>query len=174
MNIGIWPYAETDKGWTIPLEVMQGVWDRMVDLNRVKATFYDGGIQNEGDFIEYMQSPFIFPVLGVDSNRICFKVIAWLKDVEDGKATGHFCYLDNYHPDPIMKILDYWSKLDSLRVIIGVTPEHYYATLKMIGRIGFKVIGKIPQFCNMHYENQFKAGVVSYYLLNEGEDNGGK
>jgi len=165
MSYVVWPYMKIEDSWTIPIEVMMGVWNRMEELDRVRATFYDGGIQNAGEFIGLMQSETILPVLVVSSEKIKLHLLAWLSDIDGGSALAHFCYLDKYKKEITQMILDYWAKIPVLRVIMGITPESYKVVLKIIQNAGFQISGKIPELCDMYYENRIEAGVISYYLM---------
>jgi len=171
----IWPYAKlSDGSWTIPEGVIHKTWERLVELNRVDATWYDGSVQDEKDFIEFLQDPYIFPVLVVDANELRLWLLAWLSDIQRGSARGHFCYLDRYNMNVTKMLLNYWAKIASLRVIIGITPESYQLVLKIIQKSGFQILGTIPQICDMYYEGRLEGGVISYYLTKEGDDNGGQ
>lgn len=172
MNPFIWPYVKKDETWTIPDGVMHKVWERMVDLNRVEPTWYDGSIRNELGFINFMRDPYIFPTLVLDADEPRLWLLAWLSDIQNGSAKGHFCYLDKYSARVTQLLLNYWAKLASLRVIVGITPESYKLVLKIIQRSGFQIVGTIPQICNLHYENRLEGGVISYCLTEKGEENG--
>ena len=171
MNLAIWPYMKIDGSWTIPIEVIIGAWKTMADMDRVKATFYDGSIENAGEFIEFMQDPTILPALIVDRDDIRLYLLAWLSNISNGTAQGHFCYLDKYRKEIAQKMLDYWRGIPLLRVIVGITPESYTLVLKIIERTGFKIVGTIPEACYMHYHDRTEGGVLSYYLT-EGEKDG--
>lgn len=165
MNLIVWPYIKIEDNWTIPIEVIMGVWYRMVELNRVAPTFYDGGVQNVGEFIELMQDKTIYPVLIVSGDKVKFHLLAWLSSFSIGVSLGHFCYLDRYKKEITQLVIDYWRKISLLRVIVGITPESYKLVLKIIQNAGFHIAGKIPEFCNMYYENRIESGVISYYLM---------
>jgi hypothetical protein len=171
MSFVPWPYVKTEEGWTIPIQVMLAVWQRMVELDRVKATFYGGQIKTDEDFITLMQSDSIVPILVVESEKPKLRALAWLSNIKNGAAYAHFCYLDRYQQAIGDLVIGEWSKLDSLKVIIGITPESYYLALKIIERWGFQLVGKIPEICNLHYENRREGGMISYYLT-EGGNNG--
>ena len=171
MNLIVWPYLKIENNWTISDEIISAAWDKMVGLNRVEPTWYDGSVKTREEFDAFLRDPYLFPVFVADADTMRLWVIAWLNDIVDGTARAHFCYLDRYHSDVFDKVLDYWKKIESLRVITGITPESYKLVLRIIQRGGFQTAGTIPQICNMHYENRREGAVVSYYLT-RGEDNG--
>ena len=167
MTLTVWPYIKNQGIWTIPDQVIIGVWDKMCELDRVKTTWWDASIVTQEDFIKFMQDPYIFPTIIVDRDEVRFKVFAWLSDFNDGVARAHFCYLDKYDFDVGKMMVNFWQKLGTLNVIIGTIPESYKAALKFVERLGFEIIGTIPDICNMVYLNRREGGVVSYYLMEE-------
>jgi len=171
MSYVVWPYMKIENEWTIPDKMIMAIWDKIVELNRVKPTWYDGSVKNKEEFIEFMRDPYIFSILVVDADKIRLCALAWLNDIIDGTARAHFCFLDKYHPEVIQAIINYWKKIDSLEVITGITPKTYKHIIKIADRAGFKIVGTIPQICNMYYENRREGGVVCYYLT-KGESNG--
>jgi len=172
MSFSVWPYMKDQGTWTIPYGVMFGVWDKMVELNRVKPTWYDGSVKTGIEFIGFMRDPKIFPALVVDPDVIGFKLLAWLSDFNDGVAKGHFCFLDKYDPEIGKTMIDFWRKIETVRVIFGITPESYKTAMKIIQRLGFQIVGTIPDICNMVYLDRREGGMISYYLTKEGEENG--
>lgn len=167
MTLTVWPYIKNQGIWTIPDPVIIGVWNKLCELDRVKATWWDASIVTQEDFIKFMQDPFIFPAIIVDRDEVRFKVLAWLSEFNNGVARAHFCYLDKYDLDVGKMMVNFWRKLGSVKVIIGTIPESYKAALKFIDRLGFHVLGIIPQICDMTYLNRREGGVISYYLLEE-------
>ena len=158
---------------TPPDDILLGFWNKLVELERVKTFFYDGRVQDAGEFITFMKGPSIFPLLVISADGARFLALAWLERFINAIAISRFCYLDNPQKEIGQQILDYWNKIELLKVIIGITPESHKSTVKMIKHLGFHVIGKIPDACNLCYEDRREAGIISYYLIGE-KGNGGQ
>jgi len=167
MRLAIWPYVNVEGQWTIPDQVMIGVWNKIIELDRAEATFYDGNIQNADEFLFFMKQTFNLPLLIVDQDEPKFYLLAWLNDMQDGIAHAHFCFLDKYNKEYAKAGLDYWKRIETLKVIIGITPESYETVLKIIEDWGFKIVGTIPKICDMKYLDRRESGVISYYLMEE-------
>ncbi len=171
MNLTLWPYIKTETGWSIPDELMRGIWTSMLVNERVQPTFYDGTVKNDREFFTYFQDGKNHAVLVCDEEDMSLVLLAWLNNVDDGTAYAHFCFLDKFSRDGMKKVLQYWKSFP-LNIIVGVTPESYEILIKVIEKCGLTILGTIPSMCNMVYLGRREGGVISFYEL--GGQNDGK
>jgi hypothetical protein len=153
--------------WSIPDNVMIGVWNKIVDSGRMEQTFYDGFIKNSDDFLDFMKSSTNILVLTAYDDHVEIVSIGWINGISNGIAYAHFCYLGKYIKEAALMTIDFWKNLDSIKVLIGITPEEYVAVLKVIESWGFKSIGIVPSLCEMAYKGKREGGVISYYLMED-------
>jgi hypothetical protein len=169
MRYLIYPYVKEGEEYTLSDDVMRLVWYRMVAEKKAQVTFYDGGIRTEGDFLAWMKDPQNLPLIVIDGEHKSICMLAWLNNIKDGIAMCHFCVLGPYRKGLGQAVMNYWSswKDDTgqplLKTIIGITPEVYHTALKMIKHVGFTLVGIVPNFCKLAYENIRVGGMVSYY-----------
>lgn len=165
-----WPYLNGPQGWTLSDATLTAVWRVMAVEGRAQKTFYDGGVVNETEFIRFMQAPGIFPVFLIDQAKKVVTMVAWLSNIEDRSAKGHFCVLGPYHRGMADRIVKYWADLKHpdggplFLTLVGVTPETYTAAIKMLRQAGFTTLpGVLPNLCNLRYEGRRVGAVISYY-----------
>jgi len=162
------PVMRTDEGYTISDQTLSYIWDKMVEEKKNETVFYNGAVANLGDFIAYMRRDDVFPVVVYDRDESKFNGIAWLNNLNEGTAQGHFCLLKG--GNNIVKgheVLAYWKQFptDVTGVIIGIVPAFNKAAVKFIGKLGFTTVGEIPNYCNTVYMADRTPGVVMYKEL---------
>lgn len=162
----IFPYINVNGEWTIPDNVMAGVWGQIVKEDKAKHLFYDGTIKSEFDFIEFLRRPGTFPVLVVDDKKQVVH-IAWLKDCFEIGAWAHHCSVGPYQRGAWETVRDYWKKyFTNLKLLLGMTPKTNDKAVKFLKKIcKFTVVGEVPHLCNMAYDGERVPGIFSYYEL---------
>lgn len=165
-----WPLVQIDGEWSIPDEILRLVWYKMQKEDKVKAVWYDGGVTSEEEWFEFIKSPVNYPVLIIDKERQEVVMLAWLNGLRDGTAQCHFCILGPYRRGVEKVVMEYWSGWPDgnggrlLKVLIGITPESYDTTLKLVRMAGFTTLEtRIPNMCNLIYEGRRVSAVISYY-----------
>ena len=171
MNIKPWPLVKFEGKWSIPHHVLSTVWDKLSESGKDKYFFYDGGILTEDEWIDYVQRPTNFLVLGADTEDQNIVAYGLLTNINDGIAFAHFAFIGAYIPGVVEDMIEFVSKLKDgsgqplFRVLIGITPRSYDRVIEIIQTWGFTKIGEIPELCNMFYKKRREAGVISYLLL---------
>lgn len=61
-------------------------------------------------------------------------------------------------------VLDYWMSFESLKVIIGTTPETNGPAANFATRIGFVRLGAIPKMIRNVYSGKDVAAIILYYV----------
>lgn len=166
-NFTLIPIISLGGNCNVPDPFLLDLWYRMCREGKNKTVFYDGFITTGDQWIDFMKSPFNYPVVvvGEDKEPHC---VAWLNTYENHSARCHFCVLGKYKRGVGEAIINYWKSMRAgdgsplLLTIIGITPETNEKAIKFIKMMGFTVLGVIPHFCNMKYENNLVGGLVSY------------
>jgi len=166
MNLVLWPYVKTEDGWSIPEELMEGIWTSMLVNERVQLTLYDGCVRNSEQFFNYFQNGKNHAVLVSDEDDMKLVLWAWLNNVDDGVGYAHFSFLDKFSRDALKKVLSFWSTFP-LSVLVGVTPESYEILVKLFEKCGLTMIGKIPSMCNMVYYGRREGGIISHFVIGD-------
>ena len=161
----IWPVVKMDDGlWSAPDVMLEGIWKQMVEEGRFNTLFYTGYVRTLADWMDWCKTPANLMQIVVDVGRTKLAAVTWLNNIKDGTAECHFCMLGPPHPELGRTVLEYWSALPGVKVIVGCTPENYTTAIKYAKRIGFKEAGMIPQALNMAYEGCRVGAVMTYYL----------
>ncbi len=162
----VYPLVRIEGNWTIPDEVLLGVWVQIVEEGKDKTLFYDGSVTTPFEWMEFIKRPGTYPILIADKEQKRVVHIFWLKDVFDAGAWVHHCSLGRYCYGAWGAARDYWkTHCASLKLLLGITPENNEKTLKLAQKIWkFTVLGKIPQMCLMADGNRI-AGFIGYYEL---------
>ena len=167
MNYTLIPIISLGGNCNVPDPFLLDLWYRMCREGKEKVVFYDGFISNGDQWLEFMKSPFNYPVVVVGEDKEP-KVIAWLNAYENHNARGHYCFLTPFKRGVGEAIINYWRSMRDtngdplLLTIIGVTPEINEKAIHLVKLMGFTVLGTIPNFCKLKYENKLVGGVVSY------------
>jgi hypothetical protein len=173
MKFQVWPYFKYEGKWSIPDEVLFYFWNEFEKSGNAKQFFYDGEVKELDDFIYFMQDRNNFPVFAVDADTKKIPAFGMINNLREQIAYAHFGFLDGFKRGCGETVIDYWRDLkrddgkNLVEILIGITPESYEVVLKIIELWGFKIIGKIPKICSMHYQDRKEAGVISYLDLQE-------
>ena len=166
----IWPLAKLPDGsYSVPDFVLLRIWDDIFADGRYKSLFYNGGVKTPFDWMAWIKSPANFPVLVVDTMQRKVVCIAWINNAVDGAAMAHFCMLGLPRVEIGKAVLQYWSGVDGLKVLVGFTPESNTGAVKYAKKIGFVESGYIPMMCNMVHEGRRVGAVVTTYLTHQEE-----
>lgn len=164
MNLRPWPVVNVDGKYNITDGVLTGVWQQLVESGRDKVVFYDGRIQSAAEFIAYVKDPYNFFTFVADIDQPKLIGFGWLNGVDDGRAYGHFCMIDNLIMEFGPVLINYWKSFNLTRVFVAIIPETYGTVGRLIEKWGFKAIGIIPEYCDMAFEEKRVGGAVFYHL----------
>lgn len=171
-NLKLWPMVEYEGKYSVPDEILAAIWHQMEKEGKTKKNFFDGSINSLLSWLEFIKNRQVFPVLIVDLDKKEIKGVAWLNTVgHDGVAEAHYFALGRYVRGGAELVLGYWKTFPGLRLIVGYTPESYKTPIKLLKKLGFKVIGTIPDYFHKLYENKREGAIVSYYIIGEKDAN---
>jgi len=146
---------------------MISVFDKIVEQDLLKTTFWEGTIVDASQFLGMAKSPNNHVVLFFEEQN-CVG-LAWLSAVTSNYAFGHFCLFRETwgHSVNIGKTcVDYWFSWPGtggplLDVIIGIMPGFNKRAHKYIENLGFTRLGRIPGMFRDKERNREDA--VIYY-----------
>lgn len=163
------PYAKVGDAWSLPDELIELSFNRMVRDGTLKTVFWDGKITNYEQLLGHFRKPSNLPVFIFDNNELV--AFAWLNSIGHNFAFSHFCtFREIWGKDKshlIDELFDYWFSFSYengylFDVLIGMVPETNVHALKFLDECGYKVVGPIPGLINDYYAREKKAAVISY------------
>ena len=161
-NIKLWPFSKVDDEWTLNDEALFFLYEKIKSQGLDKVVFYDGSVNNWMEFIAMMKSKEVTPVIAYDDTGVLG--MAWLTAGHNEWAFGHFCMLKESWGKKSLKIgkviMRYWFSLklndkNIFKTIIGITPPKNEKALKYIQKIGFNLLGEIPNVGVISFANKF-------------------
>jgi hypothetical protein len=167
MSLVVYPIVQLEDGrFNITGEFLTQIWEHLQAQGKVEQLFYDGHIRSAEDFIAYLTSPGVFPLLVIDEKKRAVVHVAWLKDTFDGCAWAHHVSIGPYRRGAWETVRDYWKQLGLIHLLLGLTPAHNSKAVRFLKKVcKFTVVGEVPWVCNMAYEGKRSPGIVSYYEL---------
>ena len=158
----------------LTLQDLVDLWFLLVEDGLDAELFYDGSVQVQGDFVEFMQTQGREFYLIEDEGEPA--AIMWLDNWAGRCARIHFCVFRRAHGPKALDIGRFvtdWllcatgqDGTKSLDVLVGVTPETNRLAIRFIKRLGFQMVGTIPHAVPMADGSQVGA-VISYLKENE-------
>lgn len=163
--IRLFPYANINGNWTVNDSVMSEIYQKLKKEGTLKSVFYDKGMDEIG-FIQIMKHSSNLPIIAVYNDEIA--AIAWLNGFANGWAFAHFAMFRNVYGDKSLEIakyiLSYWFNLENngekvFNTLVGITPRDHEKALSFIQKIGFEIVGAIPNLCAGSKDG---IGVISF------------
>ena len=171
MRYMVFPLIQEHGQWNIKDEVLSDVWNQMVAEKRAHKVFYNGYITSVFDFINFLKTGGVLPILigNNETKKLCH--IAWISDYGGGHACLHHCALGQFKRGAAQTILEYYSQFKDpttgcllFETLIGITPENNEAAIRVAKLMGFKLLSPpVPKLCNDVYTGKQVGGVISYY-----------
>ena len=173
MRYQVFPYADGN----IPDEAFASIWMQMVAEGKAQKVFYNGYIVSVYDFINFLKTGGVLPIIIYDNESKAPCHIAWISDYGDGHACLHHCSLGQFKRGAAKAILKYYNSMKHpdtgellFETLIGITPENNQAAVRVARLMGFKLLSPaIPGLCNDVYAGERVNGVISYYQCHRGD-----
>ena len=171
------PYVEKDGEWSIPDPLMLGIYNKMVEQNLIDIVFVNGTVRDEESWMRFIKNK--SNLIHVEGNEKFVEGIAWLNSFGHNYAFAHFCiFQEMWGKDTVPlgeKTLTYWFSLNDrgnalLDVILCQLPTSNNFAVSYIKKLGFNILGEIPQIRYSHNKNM--AGATFGYLSREEFHNG--
>lgn len=134
-----------------------------------ESVFYDGEIENWGDFVGYMcHGNWLVQVKNEHNEEVGF---FWLNGFMGRTAMIHFCVYDLRGEDALelgrQTVEWVTTKTNAARVLYGITPKVYRHVFPFITGLGFEIVGELPEACFIARKNKYYPGVLSVYAPQE-------
>lgn len=166
MRYQVIPYANGN----IPDEIWAAIWTQMVNEGKAQKVFYNGYIVSAFDFVNFMKTGGVLPIIIYDNEAQAPCHIAWISDYGDGHACMHHCSLGKFRRGAAKAILKYYGDFKNqagewtFETMIGITPENNEAAVRVARLMGFKMLSPaVPGLCNDVYAGLKVPGVMSFY-----------
>ena len=165
-EISLLPYAKVNDAWTLSDDIILDVARQCQKDGTFTRVFCEGEVETPEHFLAVMKQPTNAPVfIYRGTSPVGF---AWLNGFAGNIAFGHFCFIVSaWGPDTERAgrmVLDYWMSFESLKVIIGTTPETNGPAANFATRIGFVRLGAIPKMIRNVYSGKDVAAIILYYV----------
>ena len=164
MSYTMYPY---DGVGNIPDGVFHWFWDAMVRQELVDTVFYSGYIRDSYQFTLFIKTQTV-PTMFVDDDTQMPICMAWLSDAMDGRALGHFCFLDDgrqYKMEMGNQMLRYWIETLGVNTVLGIVPSFNRPAIKYIDELGFIILGEIPMMVKRN--NTSEPAFIGYFSREE-------
>lgn len=165
------PYIQINGVWTIPDEVMRGLYGLMVKEGTAKVVFYSGTVKNQDEFLSACKSSGTHTVFVLEETGEPI-AIGWLNNFMAQTANAHWLTFKSAWgtgktDQAIQKTLNYWFHFtkngESLfEVLLGIYPEENEHIDLFARQAGFTVIGIIPALLYNYWEGRRVGAVISY------------
>ena len=167
MRYQVIPYVHGN----IPDEALAAVWAQMVSEGKAQKVFYNGYVTSAFDFVNFLKTGGVIPIIIYDNEQKAPCHIAWISDYGDGHACLHHCSLGKFKRGAGKAILKYYGDFTipetgayTFETMVGITPENNEAAVRVARLMGFKMLAPaIPGLCNDVYAGKRVNGVISYY-----------
>ena len=176
MRYQVFPLIMEHGQMNIPDEVLASIWAQMVTENKAQKVFYNGYITSVYDFITFLKTGGVLPILIADNETKSFVHIAWISDYGGGHACLHHCSLGKFKRGAGKAILRFYELFKdpetggaAFQVLIGITPENNDPAVRVARLMGFKMLTPaVPMLCHDVYADKRVGGVISYYQYQHG------
>ena len=168
-DIKLVPYVELGGEWILSDVFLDSVFDKLVEQDLLKITFWEGSVTDQSHFVRLARSPNNHMVFFFDDTETVVG-FAWLSSVTSNYAFAHFCMFKEVwgRAEWIGQIgMDYWFSWPGdngflLDVIIGIMPGFNHRAHKYVENLGWTRLGVIPGMFRDLERNREDA--VIYYI----------
>jgi len=169
-----WVITDFDAVKMPGMEVfLPGMWKRMHDDGTFAMFFHEGPEMSFTQFGAILASPTdrVQLIIGHDADGTAVEHAGMLIlnhiliNDQVKRAVGNFMFFREYwHRHDSMElgraVLDHWFGVMGFDVIAGLTPRANRAAIQFIKRLGFQIVGDVPNFTT--YEGKPSASATSF------------
>jgi hypothetical protein len=164
------PYIEMNGSWTIPDDIMIGLYRMMKNDGTDRVFFYSGTVRNENEFMPACRENAHTVVILEESGRPV--AIGWLNNYAHKSAHAHWLTFkhawgtDKTH-QAIRETLKYWFHFEHdgepvFEVLLGIYPSGNRHIDKFAKESGFTVSGRVPSLLYDYWGNRSMDATISY------------
>jgi len=171
VKFSMYPYVHMDDGPSFSNDQVSYIWQQMERDRTWRKVFYDGSVQSEGDFLQFLQRDDIKFFL------LCKGDVAggfiWLTPMATYSAWIHFCCFSNsWGKRGFAKDMCSWTLqaiLDMknpdgkkiLNTLMGLTPLDNKLACQFAFDVGMQVVGIAPGATYNHYTDAPVSGLIT-------------
>ena len=167
MSFILYPY---DGAGNIPDSVFHWFWHKMEEQGVAETVFYSGHIKDAYAFTLLMKTG-VVPMMFIDEETKNPIGMAWLSDIMDNRALGHFAILKEGRDRKIAigrQTLKYWLNDLGLNNVLGIVPSFNKKAIKYIEDLGLIILGEVPMLVNVGGE--YQSAYLGYFSKEELEN----
>lgn len=158
-NLAIVPYSP--RSGVLRENDLLALYDRLKQEDLFPVVFHENPELTPIEFLNFFANPRNLLIMYAVKEQENFEPagLAWLSEVTNcqdtlTRATGSFVFFKKYqsqqYTGPLAhRTLDYWFNQLHIDTIIGLTPENNRLASTFIKRVGFREIGRVPQFTTL-------------------------
>jgi len=172
VKFGMYPYVHMDSGPSFSNDQISYIWQQMERDQTWQKVFYDGSVQSEGDFLQFLQRDDIrFFLLSNDDIAGGF---IWLSPMATYSSWIHFCCFSNSwgksgFARPMLKwalqsVLDMKGPdgKNIISTLMGLTPADNKLACQFAFDVGMQVVGIAPGAIYNNRTDMHVPGLITY------------
>ena len=168
----MYPYVHMDSGPSFSNDQISYIWYQMERDRTWRKVFYDGSVQSEGDFLQFIQKP------DINFFLLCEGDVAggfiWLTPMATHSSWIHFCCFSNSwgkcgFARPMLR----WALQsvlnmkgpdgkDIISTLMGLTPANNKLACQFAFDVGMQVVGIAPGAIYNNYTDTHVPGLITY------------
>lgn len=164
------PYVQINDEWIVSDDLIKALFYTMQRDKINDVVFYDGTVKDAESFVKFMKDSKILPVIILkEINPVGF---AWLSNLSHAHAFAHFAYFKEvWGRDTInigKKLTSYWFSIPGsdgkqlIKTLLGVTPTFNKKAISYVKKLGWTILGEIPEMYFNPYLNENVDVVLSF------------
>ena len=143
---------------------MKTMWDALADEGKIPWLFYDGGVRDALDYIDFMTSPDVFAYAVYDQTGETPLCAYWVDGFMGRAAKMHFAFLDAGLPHMQrigVETCNFLLRQGGLSCLIGLTPKPFRHAWQYALSVGFVRKTIIPGGCYLNQWGRFVDAVAT-------------
>lgn len=169
-NLNLIPYTQINGEWTIPDDLIMGLFDKMVADGNYQTFYLNAAVKSREKFLKTCKNPVFAVHIIVRDDGV--PVTLWvLQGTTNNFAYVHICGFEGATREEKLESAhmskDYWFSLERdgkpiLDVLIGIFPETNKSIKNFAVRAGWKVLGTIPRILYDYWQGKQVGGTYCY------------
>ena len=170
-EVQLTPYVEVDGQRTISDHFVEGFFLSLQEEGMHEVVFPTGNVRTSVEFLAHMKLTTNVPVFAFVEKGLAG--VAWLNSITETSALCHFAASiragGQIALDVGREILDYWFSMKNgddaflFDVIVGMIPESNKAAQSFSEKVGFNLVGAVPNLMRNVYSGEKEALVIYYF-----------
>lgn len=173
-EVRLLPYCEVDGIRTFKDSEISYLFTMIQKENKVEDFFCDGSVQSGADLVSLLKSQDIVSWIIIYKEEI--RGLLWLNRFRSTSATIQIIMLGRPQHNTLRVAKEAMEQVMHLKdtndnyvfsVLKGFTLAHNFKTLELAKKIGFTLVGKIPNLVYHFYDKKYYDAIISYLVRRE-------